>query len=61
MAKHRSVASLLTSGVATITLDQHLHVPKTKSTAEALLDDQKSIGRDARRAMRAFADRVVHP
>lgn len=56
MTKHRSAASLLASGAATITLNPRLRVPKVISTVDALRADREAIARDGRRAMRRLTD-----
>ena len=52
MTKHRSAASLLVSGAATITLHHRLRAPKLKSTADALRGDRDAIASDGRKALR---------
>lgn len=54
MTKRRSSASLMASGVATLTLDQRIKMPRIKSTVSALEADSKNIKRDAQRALRAI-------
>lgn len=53
MTKHRSAASLLASGAATITIDHRLRVPRAQGTNAALRADRDAIANDARRALRA--------
>ena len=57
MFKHRSAASLLLSGMATITLDQRLRLPKLPSAQKAWDADQKALASDGRRVMRGLAAR----
>lgn len=54
MTEYRSVASLLLSGAATITLDQRGLAPRLRSTREALAADREAIRADARRVMRSL-------
>jgi hypothetical protein len=58
MTKYRSAASLLASGVATITLDAKMRRPKTTSTANALRADQRALLGDARRVRNQIAHGV---
>ncbi len=52
MTKHRSAASLIASGIASITIDQRLKVPRVLTTDEAFEHDRRAIRGDARRVMR---------
>ena len=65
MTRYRSAASLLASGIATITLDQRIRMPKVRSTKNAFSADRKAlegdweaIGGDFRRTLKRIRREV---
>lgn len=52
MTKRRSAASLIASGIATISLHQHMAMPRILTTDEAFAADRKALRGDASRAMK---------
>lgn len=54
--RHRSTGELLIAGMGTLTFDQSIRCPKTKSAREALAGDWIAVGDDLRWAMKHVVD-----